>query len=123
LPLYEYQCKACDRRLEVLQRLAEPPLTTCPECGGELRKLISAPAFQFKGEGWYVTDYARKSESGGAQAADKAGEKAEKAAREGKPEPKAEGKTEGGKTESKEAAKKETKKEGKAASRADSPAS
>jgi putative FmdB family regulatory protein len=126
LPLYEYQCKACDRRLEVLQRLAEPPLTTCPECGGELRKLVSAPAFQFKGEGWYVTDYARKQESGGAQAADRAGEKAEKAAREGKPEAKAEGKTGGkaeGKTESKEAAKKETKKEGKAASRADSPAS
>lgn len=126
MPLYEYQCKACDRRLEVLQRLAEPPLTTCPECGGELRKLVSAPAFQFKGEGWYVTDYARKPESGGAQAADRAGEKAEKAAREGKPEAKAEGKTEGkaeGKTESKEAAKKETKKEGKAASRADSPAS
>jgi putative FmdB family regulatory protein len=126
LPLYEYQCKACDRRLEVLQRLAEPPLTTCPECGGELRKLVSAPAFQFKGEGWYVTDYARKPESGGAQAADRAGEKAEKAAREGKPEAKAEGKTGGkaeGKTESKEAAKKETKKEGKAASRADSPAS
>jgi putative FmdB family regulatory protein len=123
LPLYEYQCKACDRRLEVLQRLAEPPLTTCPECGGELRKLVSAPAFQFKGEGWYVTDYARKPESGGAQAADRAGEKAEKAAREGKPEAKAEGKTEGGKTETKEAAKKETKKEGKAASRADSPAS
>ena len=126
MPLYEYQCNACNRRLEVLQRLAEPPLTTCPECGGELRKLVSAPAFQFKGEGWYVTDYARKSESGGAQAADQAGEKAEKAAREGKPEAKAEGKTGGkaeGKTESKEAAKKETKKEGKAASRADSPAS
>ena len=113
MPLYEYQCNACGHRLEVLQRLGEPPLTTCPECGGELRKLISAPAFQFKGEGWYVTDYARKSESGGAQAADKAGEKAEKAAREGKPEGKVDGKTEG-KPEPKDAAKKETKKEGKA---------
>lgn len=110
MPLYEYQCNACSHRLEVLQRLAEPPLTTCPECGGELRKLISAPAFQFKGEGWYVTDYARKSESGGAQAADKAGEKAEKAAKEGKPEGKAEAKP-----EPKDVAKKETKKEGKAA--------
>jgi len=126
LPLYEYQCNACGHRLEVLQRLAEPPLTTCPECGGELRKLISAPAFQFKGEGWYVTDYARKSESGGAQAADQAGEKAEKAAREGKPEGKADGKVEGkadGKLAAKDAAKKEPKKEGKPAPGAGSPAS
>lgn len=60
MPIYEYQCQACDHRLEALQRLSEPPLTTCPECSGELRKLVSAPAFQFKGSGWYVTDYARK---------------------------------------------------------------
>lgn len=72
MPLYEYQCRECNRRLEALQRLSEPPLTTCPECGGELKKLFSAPAFQFKGEGWYVTDYARKGKEGGKEAGGKA---------------------------------------------------
>ena len=66
MPIYEYQCQACEHRLERLQGMSEPRLTTCPECGGELRKLFSAPAFQFKGSGWYVTDYARKGgEKGG----------------------------------------------------------
>ncbi len=69
MPIYEYQCRSCERRVEVLQRLDDPPLDACPDCGGEMKKLLSAPAFQFKGSGWYVTDYARK---GGAQ-----GEKAE----------------------------------------------
>ena len=57
MPLYEYRCEACGRRIEVLQRLAEAPLTVCPDCGGALRKQVSAPAFQFKGSGWHVTDY------------------------------------------------------------------
>ena len=61
MPLYEYACEACGRRNEALQRLSDPPLTVCPHCGGKLKKLVSAPAFQFKGSGWYVTDYARKS--------------------------------------------------------------
>ncbi len=60
MPIYEYQCQECGRRTEALQRLAEAPLSECPHCGGPLRKLVSAPAFQFKGSGWYVTDYARK---------------------------------------------------------------
>lgn len=60
MPIYEYQCQGCGRRNEVMQRISDPPLVTCEECGGALRKLISAPAFQFKGSGWYVTDYARK---------------------------------------------------------------
>lgn len=81
MPIYEYQCQRCDRRLETLQRVSEPPLTTCPECGGELKKLFSAPAFQFKGEGWYVTDYARKKD-GGAKG-DKA-DKGEEKPKEGK---------------------------------------
>ena len=59
MPIYEYQCQACDERLETIQAISDPPLTTCPECGGDLKKLLSAPAFQFKGSGWYVTDYAR----------------------------------------------------------------
>ena len=60
MPIYEYQCQACQERTEAIQAISDPPLTTCPECGGDLKKLLSAPAFQFKGEGWYVTDYARK---------------------------------------------------------------
>ena len=64
MPLYEYQCQSCGSHTEVMQRVSDPPLATCDECGGELKKLISAPAFQFKGEGWYVTDYARKNDKG-----------------------------------------------------------
>ena len=60
MPLYEYQCLSCGRTSEVIQRLSEPPLATCDRCGGDLKKLLSAPAFQFKGSGWYVTDYAGK---------------------------------------------------------------
>jgi len=62
MPLYEYQCQSCGRRLERIQKFSDPPLETCPHCGGRLEKLISSPAFQFKGSGWYVTDYARKSD-------------------------------------------------------------
>ncbi len=60
MPIYEYQCESCDKRTEAIQKLDEPPLTICPHCGGALRKLMSAPSFQFKGTGWYVTDYASK---------------------------------------------------------------
>jgi putative FmdB family regulatory protein len=62
VPLHEYQCPGCGR-FEVLQRFADAPLTACPTCGKEVQRLISAPAIQFKGSGWYVTDYARKSGS------------------------------------------------------------
>ena len=61
MPLYEYQCQQCGTRSEVLQKLADAPLTVCEVCGGALKRLVSAPAVQFKGAGWYVTDYARKS--------------------------------------------------------------
>jgi len=60
MPLYEYQCLTCGKRTEVLRRFEDPPLAACPACGGEVKKLISSPAFQFKGTGWYVTDYAGK---------------------------------------------------------------
>jgi putative FmdB family regulatory protein len=65
MPLYEYECDACRHRFEVIQKFSDEPLTTCEKCGGRLHKLQSAPAIQFKGSGWYVTDYARagKSES------------------------------------------------------------
>lgn len=64
MPLYEYQCADCGEVLEVIQRFSEDALTECPECGGRLEKLLSAPAIQFKGSGWYITDYARKSGNG-----------------------------------------------------------
>ncbi|HEX2344709.1 MAG TPA: zinc ribbon domain-containing protein [Vicinamibacterales bacterium] len=62
MPLYEYQCEACAQRFEVIQKFSDPPATVCRVCGsGPVRKLLSSPAIQFKGSGWYVTDYARKS--------------------------------------------------------------
>jgi putative FmdB family regulatory protein len=57
MPIYEYQCDDCGKRSEELQRLADERLTECRDCGGTLRRLISAPSVQFKGTGWYVTDY------------------------------------------------------------------
>jgi putative FmdB family regulatory protein len=64
VPLYEYECDNNGHRFEVIQKFSDPPIQTCPTCGGPVHKLISSPAFQFKGSGWYVTDYARK-DSGG----------------------------------------------------------
>jgi len=64
LPLYEYQCVKCGHRYEKIKKFSDPPDKKCPECGGKVEQLLSAPAVQFKGSGWYVTDYARK--SGGA---------------------------------------------------------
>ena len=64
MPLYEYQCARCGR-FEVIRKFSDEPLVTCPTCGGEIQKLFSAPAIQFKGTGWYITDYARKSSGDG----------------------------------------------------------
>lgn len=69
MPIYEYQCEECEQRTEAIQRLDDPPLEQCPHCGGSLRKLMSAPAFQFKGTGWYVTDYADKRKKDSARSA------------------------------------------------------
>jgi putative FmdB family regulatory protein len=67
MPIYEYACTQCKRRCEVVQKVSDPPLKKCKSCGGTLKKVPSASAIQFKGNGWYVTDYARKStpETGG----------------------------------------------------------
>jgi putative FmdB family regulatory protein len=62
MPLYEYECSACGHRFELIQRFADPPAEKCVACGqGPVHKLLSAPAVHFKGTGWYVTDYAKKS--------------------------------------------------------------
>ena len=68
MPIYEYLCDQCGKRSEVLQRLQDAPLTLCDACGGPVRKLVSAPSFQFKGSGWYGTDYAKGDKSAGAAA-------------------------------------------------------
>ncbi len=63
MPLYEYQCKKCKHKFEKIQKFSDPPVRKCPECGGPVEQLLHAPAVQFKGTGWYVTDYAGKKDS------------------------------------------------------------
>jgi len=101
MPLYEYQCDSCGARFELIRKFSDPPLLVCPTCGAEaVRKLISSPAFQFKGSGWYVTDYARKSGEGESAASSKA-------AAESKADAKSDAKS-GSKTDSKPDAAKES---------------
>jgi putative FmdB family regulatory protein len=80
MPLYEYQCESCGHIFEIIQKYSDPPIEACPECGGPVQKVPSAPAIQFKGTGWYVTDYGKRGGSGngretGAREKDKKGEK------------------------------------------------
>jgi putative FmdB family regulatory protein len=85
MPLYEYQCEA-GHRFERIQKFSDPPVDVCPTCGKPVRKLLSSPAIQFKGSGWYITDYAKK--SGGADGkSDGGGEKPSESASksDGKP--------------------------------------
>jgi putative FmdB family regulatory protein len=60
MPLYEYLCQACGHRFEKIQKFSDPIEDVCPSCGGKVEKLVSSPAIQFKGSGWYITDYAKK---------------------------------------------------------------
>jgi putative FmdB family regulatory protein len=70
MPLYEYQCEACGQRFEVIQKFSDPPAETCRVCGkGPVQRLISSPAIQFKGTGWYITDYSQKGKSSGSDSA------------------------------------------------------
>jgi putative FmdB family regulatory protein len=64
VPLYEYRCMKCKRHIERIEKLNGPYLSKCPHCGGKVESMISAPAIQFKGTGWYVTDYGRKTAGG-----------------------------------------------------------
>jgi putative FmdB family regulatory protein len=63
MPLYEYACEKCGERFEVMQKFSDQKLTVHEKCGGPVHRLISAPALQFKGSGWYVTDYAKSGSS------------------------------------------------------------
>ena len=65
MPLYEYECASCAHRFERIQKFSDPLVDVCPECGGAVRKLLSSPAIQFKGSGFYITDYARQGKGGG----------------------------------------------------------
>ena len=88
MPLYEYQCKKCHHRFERIQKFSDPHIKKCPDCGGPVEQVISAPAVQFKGSGWYVTDYARKSStpsSSGDSAAKVDASKGDSAKKEDKP--------------------------------------
>ncbi|MGE0463539.1 MAG: FmdB family zinc ribbon protein, partial [Vicinamibacterales bacterium] len=93
MPLYEYQCDACAHRFEVIQKFSDAPIETCPKCGGAVKKLLSSPAIQFKGSGWYITDYARAGKSDGANVASGTHESGSSSG-ESKPETKSEAKSE-----------------------------
>jgi putative FmdB family regulatory protein len=79
MPLYEYECEACRRRFEIIRKFSDPPVERCEVCGGAVRKLLSSPAIQFKGSGWYITDYARKSDSTSSPSGAGSGDQAAKA--------------------------------------------
>ena len=81
MPLYEYECDNCGHRFEKIQKFSDPLETTCPKCGGPVHKLMSSPAIQFKGSGFYITDYP-KGDKGTAPKSD--GGKSDKAAKAGK---------------------------------------
>ena len=76
MPLYEYECESGEHRFERIQKFSDPLVDTCPTCGRKVRKLLSSPAIQFKGTGWYITDYARK-KSGDGKGSDAKSEKSE----------------------------------------------
>jgi putative FmdB family regulatory protein len=84
MPIYEYLCKKCHHRFEKIQKFSDPLVKKCPDCGGPVEQVLSAPAVQFKGSGWYVTDYAKKpatsasSSNGDSASKDSAGKKDEK---------------------------------------------
>jgi putative FmdB family regulatory protein len=92
MPLYEYECKKCHHRFERMQKFSDPHVKKCPNCKGPVEQVISAPAVQFKGTGWYATDYVKKSHAHAPDHdhKDKPAEKAEKsggdAAKPRKPE-------------------------------------
>ena len=79
MPIYEYECRKCGHRFEAIQKIADAPLKKCEKCKGKVERLISSPAIQFKGTGWYVTDYAKKGSREESPKAEKS-EKSEKSA-------------------------------------------
>jgi putative FmdB family regulatory protein len=86
MPLYEYRCEACGHQFEVIQKFSDDPIAVCPKCSsGPVAKLLSSPAFQFKGTGWYITDYARKGTSEGKESKEKPATESKESKTESKP--------------------------------------
>src|SRR6478736_3300999 len=77
MPLYEYECKKCGHRFEKIQKFSDAMVKKCPDCGGKVEQMISAPAVQFKGSGWYVTDYAKKPSAGSSSKSDSESKKSD----------------------------------------------
>lgn len=82
MPLYEYQCKKCKHKFEKIQKFSDRPIRKCPECGSPVEKIQHAPAVQFKGTGWYVTDYGGKGDKPKAEGTGGATDKKEASAKE-----------------------------------------
>ena len=88
MPLYEYQCEACGERFEIIQKFSDPPADTCRKCGkGPVQRLLSSPAIQFKGSGWYITDYSQKGKASDAKSSSPKSAKSETAGDSSKSEP------------------------------------
>lgn len=103
MPIYEYRCRKCGRTFEKIQKVADRTKGKCPDCGGAAERLASAPAIQFKGTGWYVTDYGRKGSGADKGEKGEKGEKGDKAHRDDKPAAKEEpGAKPGGKAKKKD---------------------
>jgi putative FmdB family regulatory protein len=107
MPLYEYLCKKCGHRFERIQKFSDPHVKKCPDCGGAVEQVISAPAVQFKGSGWYVTDYAKKSSGSGSSSSSSDNDSGSKA--ESKAESKSDSKKDSSNSESKSESKKDDK--------------
>src|SRR6202023_3459662 len=116
MPLHEYECKKCGHRFERIQKFSDPPVKKCPECGGPVEQLLSAPAVQFKGSGFYVTDYVRKGASGDSNSSDSGSASSSKESSASDASEKSDSK----KTESKSESKSETKSESKPAAKSES---
>ena len=108
MPIFEYQCTKCNDRTEVIQKFTDPPYAACTKCGGEVKKLASAPAIQFKGSGFYKTDYASASSKADTKSEGKSESSGDSKPSETKSDMKSETKTES-KTETKSEPKAETK--------------
>lgn len=78
MPIYEYLCKKCHHRFEKIQKFSDPIVKKCPDCGGPVEQVLTAAAVQFKGSGWYVTDYAKKSSASSGSNGDSGGKKEDK---------------------------------------------
>jgi putative FmdB family regulatory protein len=116
MPLYEYECKKCHHRFERIQKFSDPHVKKCPKCGGPIEQVISAPAVQFKGSGWYVTDYAKKSSTGSASSSsngDSASKKDAQAKSEDSSKCESSSKSESSKESSKEGSKESSKERSK----------